>query len=74
MMADNGDNDDDVFIYMGGDQEVPRNVRYVRVHKSVKIIRARAFRNCRNLVSVEMHEAWKLLENWHLLTATPSGV
>jgi len=23
MMADNGNNNDDVFVYMGGDQEVP---------------------------------------------------
>ena len=38
--ADGGD--DDVFIYTGGNQRVPRNVRYVRVHKSVKIITERA--------------------------------
>ncbi len=61
-MADNNGNNDDVFVYMGGDQEVPRDVTHVRVHKSVKIIRARAFRNCRNLVSVEMHDGVEIIE------------
>ena len=57
-MADHADDGDggDVFIYMGGDQRVPRNVRYVRVHKSVKIIPARAFQHCIHLVSIEMHD------------------
>ena len=32
-----------VFVYMGGDQEVPRNVTHVRIHKSVKIITREAF-------------------------------
>ena len=58
MMADNGNNDD-VFIYMGGNQIVPWDATHVRVHKSVKIIRANAFLNCRNLVSVEMHDGVK---------------
>ncbi len=67
--ADDGD-DDDVFVYMGGHQEVPRDVTHVRVHKSVKIIRARAFMHCRNLVSIAMHEmAWKLSKKRHFMSA-----
>ncbi len=62
MMADNGDNNDDVFVYMGGDQEVPWDATHVRVHKSVKIIRARAFFGCRNLVSIEMHDGVEIIE------------
>ncbi len=61
---DHADDGNDVFIYMGGDQEVPRNVRYVRVHKSVKIITREAFRNCRNLVSIEMHDGVEIIEKW----------
>ena len=62
-MADDSNNGDDVmFVYMGGDQRVPRNVRYVRVHKSVKIITRMAFRNCTNLVSIEMHDGVEIIE------------
>ena len=30
--------DDDVFIYMGGDQEVPEDVTHARVHKPSKLL------------------------------------
>src|SRR6056300_1331445 len=59
--ADDED-DDNVFVYMGGDQEVPEEVTHVRIHKSVKIIRMRAFHNCRNLVSIEMHNGVEIIE------------
>ncbi len=51
-----------VFLYMGGDQVVPRNVRYVRIHKSVKIIRPGAFSECDQLVWVEMHDGVEIIE------------
>jgi hypothetical protein len=54
----------DVFVYMGGDQEVPRNVTHVRVHESVKIIRRRAFHWCIHLVSIEMHDGVEIIEKW----------
>jgi hypothetical protein len=54
---------DDVFVYMGGNQVVPRNVRYVRIHKSVKIITLRAFNECIYLVSMEMHDGVEIIEN-----------
>jgi hypothetical protein len=61
--ADDGDDgDDDVFVYMGGDQEVPWNVTHVRVHKSVKIIPHDAFEHCTNLVSVEIHDGVEEIE------------
>ena len=59
--ADDGDNDG-VFIYMGGDQEVPEDVTYVRIHKSVKIIHWEAFCNRPNLVSIEMHDGVEIIE------------
>jgi hypothetical protein len=63
MMADNnGNNNGDVFVYMGGDQEVPEDVTHVRVHKSVKIIPRQAFIHCTNLVSIEMHDGVEIIE------------
>src|SRR5210317_752746 len=66
-MADHADDDagnnNDVFVYIGGDQEVPEDVTHVRIHKSVKIIPFRAFHNCcRNLVSIEMHDGVEIIE------------
>ena len=58
-----GDNGGDVFIYMGGAmQEVPRNIRYVRIHKSVKIISLHAFYDCQHLASIEMHDGVEIIE------------
>jgi hypothetical protein len=63
-MVDHADDGvaEDVFVYMGGDQVVPRDVTHVRIHKSVKIITRRAFRNCTNLVSIEMHDGVEIIE------------
>ena len=60
-MADEG-GDNNAFVYMGGDQEVPEDVTHVRVHKSVKIITRYAFQDCENLVSVEMHDGVEIIE------------
>ena len=54
----------DVFVYMGGDQAVPHNVTHVRVHKSVKIITASAFKNCRNLVWIKMHRGVEIIGSY----------
>ena len=45
MMEEAQGDDDEVFVYMGGDQQVPDGVRRARIHKSVKIVRARASRS-----------------------------
>jgi hypothetical protein len=63
-MVDHAGDGNDVFIYMGCDQEVPGNVTHVRVHKSVKIITARAFQYCIHLVSIEMHDGVEIIEQW----------
>jgi hypothetical protein len=62
--ADDGGNDNDIFVYMGGDQEVPRHVTHVRVHKSVKIISREAFEYYNNLVSIEMHDGVEIIEEY----------
>ena len=43
-----------VFVYMGQGSVVPRDVTRVRVHPSVRIIAARAFEGCHELVEVEL--------------------
>ncbi len=61
MMAEARD-DDEIFIYMGGDQRVPQLVRRVRIHKSVKIIPLRAFYQRYHLISVEFHDEIEIIE------------
>ncbi len=62
MMADALDDDDEIFVYMGGDQDVPMGVRRARIHKSVKIVRRRAF-HCRyQLIYVEFHDEVEIIE------------
>ena len=56
------DDDDDIFVYMGGNQQVPRHIRRARIHKSVKIIRARAFRDRQYLIYVEFHDGVEIIE------------
>ncbi len=67
--ADDGDNND-VFVFMGGDQRVPQHVRYVRVHKSVKIIRLKAFGWCKNLVSIEIHDGVEIIVEYAFYCCT----
>jgi hypothetical protein len=57
-----GDDDDDIFIYTGGAQVVPRDVRRVRIDKSVKIIPAEAFLDRRSLIYVEFHDGIERIE------------
>eukprot|EP00577_Skeletonema_sp_RCC1716_P020551 CAMPEP_0113414348 /NCGR_PEP_ID=MMETSP0013_2-20120614/23962_1 /TAXON_ID=2843 ORGANISM="Skeletonema costatum, Strain 1716" /NCGR_SAMPLE_ID=MMETSP0013_2 /ASSEMBLY_ACC=CAM_ASM_000158 /LENGTH=293 /DNA_ID=CAMNT_0000301185 /DNA_START=1 /DNA_END=879 /DNA_ORIENTATION=- /assembly_acc=CAM_ASM_000158 len=47
---------DEIFVYTGGDQVVPRNVRRVRIDKSVKIIPREAFFHRQHLIYVEFHD------------------
>eukprot|EP00984_Skeletonema_dohrnii_P001476 scaffold470_cov72-Skeletonema_dohrnii-CCMP3373.AAC.5 len=54
--------DDEIFVYMGGDQEVPRDVRRVRIDKSVKIIPSRAFSGREHLINVEFHDGIEIIE------------
>eukprot|EP00984_Skeletonema_dohrnii_P023033 scaffold12159_cov86-Skeletonema_dohrnii-CCMP3373.AAC.3 len=68
IMADGRDN----FVYMGGQQVVPEDVRHIIIDRSVNII-LRAFRYRTHLLSVEMHDDVEKIEecafvNCHSLT------
>ena len=64
MMAEARDDDDDIFVYMGGNQQVPDEVRRARIHISVKIVRARAFIGRRYLIYVEFHDGVEIIEEY----------
>ena len=64
MMQPAEDNDDDIFVYMGGDQHVPTHVRRAKIHISVKIVRARAFLNRKQLTYVEFHDGIEIVEEY----------
>ena len=62
MMAEGRADDDDVFVYMGGNQQVPLGVRRARIHISVKIVLRGAFNNRRRLIYVEFHDGIEIIE------------
>ena len=65
-----GDDYDDIFVYMGGDQQVPRHIRRARIHKSVKIVRARAFQYRSSLIYVEFHDGVEIIEEYAFSNCT----
>ena len=56
------DDDDDIFVYMGGHQQVPDGVRRARIHPDVKIVRRRAFYFREHLIYVEFHDGVEIIE------------
>ena len=63
IMADDGGGDGtNIFVFVGGDQVVPRDVTHVIIDKSVKIIPARAFKRRSQLRYVEMHDGVEIIE------------
>ena len=53
---------DDIFVYTGGEQEVPRDVRRLRIAENVDTIPARTFDHCTQLIEVEGHNKIKKIE------------
>ncbi len=68
MMADNQlllngvGGDDGIFVYTGGEQEVPRDVKRVRIDENVDTILAETFSQCRQLIEVEGHNKLRKVE------------
>ena len=60
-MAADGD-DDNIFVYMGGEQVVPNGVTQAIIDPSVNTVRRRAFYDRRQLVSVIFHDGVELIE------------
>ena len=60
MAADDGDG---IFVYLGGEQEVPSGVTHAIIDPSVKTVRRRAFSYRRQLVSVIFHDGVEIIEN-----------
>ncbi len=58
------DGADDVFVYLGGEQEVPREITHAIIDPSVNIVRRGAFSNCRQLVSVIFHDGVEIIEEF----------
>ena len=61
-MADGGVNI--IFVYLGGEQVVPRDVTHVRIHRSVKIIPEGAFEGREHLLTVETHNEIEKVEEY----------
>src|SRR6056300_1212823 len=63
-MADEllNDGDEDIFVYMGGEQEVPRDVKQVHIAENVDTVPEGAFMNCEQLIEVEGHNKLKKVE------------
>ncbi len=65
MMADNQLNNvdgDDIFVYTGGEQRVPRDVERVRIAENVDTILAETFAMCRELRELVGHNKLKKIE------------
>jgi hypothetical protein len=68
LLNDNNNGDDGVggdeviFVYTGGEQQVPLDVERVRIAENVDTILAFAFRDCELLIEVEGHDKIKKIE------------
>jgi hypothetical protein len=59
-----GGDGDDIFVYTGGEQEVPRDVKRVRIAENIDTIPAETFRDCEQLIEVEGHNRLKKIEEY----------
>ena len=59
-MADGGD---DIFVYLGGEQEVPMHTTHAIIDPSVNTVRRRAFADRRKLISVIFHDGVEIVED-----------
>ena len=64
LLAD-GNNNDDIFVYVGGDQEVPRDVKRVRIAENIDTVPREVFLRCEQLIEVVGHNKIKKIERNH---------
>ena len=55
---------DDVFVYTGGEQRVPRDVKRVRIAENVDTIPAWTFEHCEELIEVKAHDKLRKVEQF----------
>ncbi len=60
--GNNDDGGDDIFVYMGGEQEVPRDVKRAKIDETLDTIPRDAFQNCTQLIELEGHNKLKKIE------------
>ena len=53
---------DDIFVYLGGEQEVPREITHAIIDPSVKCVGMRAFADRRQLATVIFHDGVEIVE------------
>ena len=56
--------DDDIFVYTGGEQRVPHDMKRVRIAENIDTIPARIFSFCRQLIEVEGHNRLRKIEEY----------
>jgi hypothetical protein len=61
---DDAGGEDDVFVYTGGDQEVPDDVRRLRIAENVDTIPERTFHNCDQLIEVRGHNKIRTIKKY----------
>jgi hypothetical protein len=61
---------DDIFVYTGGEQEVPRDVKRVRIAENIDTIPAWLFSTCYQLIEVEGHKKIKKIEQYAFYNCT----
>jgi hypothetical protein len=59
-----GGDDNIIFVYTGGEQEVPQDVKRLRIAENVDTIPAMIFSFCRQLIEVEGHDKLKKVDRW----------
>jgi hypothetical protein len=62
QLLNNNNDNDDIFVYTGGDQQVPRDVKRVRIAENVDTILDGAFSDCTQLIEVEGHNRLRKIE------------
>jgi hypothetical protein len=62
LLDDDVGGGDDIFVYTGGEQEVPFGVKRVRIAENVDTISRWSFDGCRQLIEVEGHNRLKKIE------------
>ena len=62
VLLNGDDGDDDIFVYIGGGQRVPHDVKRAKIDESVDTIPERTFYRCEQLTELEGHNKLKKIK------------